>query len=122
MNNTQIQSEITIDDLARMIATGFQEASRDLNELRLELKNDINNLEIKLTDNINAFKKEMYLFRDEMYAFKDEMYAFKDEMYVFRKETKAEFRELQTNHNEYGLKLKNHEKRICRTEIELKLA
>lgn len=86
MENNELKKNITLDDLAVMVANGFA----DINE-RMATKDDLN----ELKEEFHEFKAEMYEFRDEMYEFKTEMYEFRSEVRFELKEIKSEIAEIQ---------------------------
>lgn len=64
MQETEPKKNITLDDLAVIVANGFA----DIHE-RMATKEDI----AELRDELHEFKAEMYEFREEMHEFKNEV-------------------------------------------------
>jgi predicted nucleic acid-binding Zn-ribbon protein len=84
------KKETTLDDLATMVAKGFAEQGKNLND----------------------FKTEMYGFKSEMLGFKSDMTSFKSEMTSFKSDTEASFNKINKAISEMGSDIHSMKDRI----------
>lgn len=98
MENIEVQKNITLDDLAVMVANGFADINErmatkdDLAELRTELKTDISDLRKELKTEIAELRTEL---KTEIAEFREEFVSFKGEMRSEVRDIKDDIRDIQ---------------------------
>ena len=107
----QIRSEV------RVVAEGHGNLSRQMEELREDLRNEMKEGFAAARAESRAIAKDLASFKSEMFGFRSEMQEFRSEMFGFKHDTTKRLDRIE---NTLDTVVNDHEKRI--TKVEEKLA